>query len=73
MTQPPKKTSSVKENKKVNSKKQGDENPVEEDENNSIYREANDKKKYPYKKMPDKQFNNQPEFIDRNSDSKDKS
>jgi hypothetical protein len=73
MSKPHKKTSPEKENKKVNADKQSEEAPVREDENNSIYQQDNYKPHYPYPEMHDKQFNNQPEFIDRNSDSKDKS
>ena len=73
MKQPSKKSSSEKENKKVHSKKRNKDNQVREDDNNSIYKEANNKKEYPYPQVHDKQFDNQPEFIDRESESKDKS
>ena len=72
MKQPSKKISSEKENRKVSTKKQNKDNAVREGENNSIFKEDNDKENYPYKELHDKQFDNQPEFIDRNNDSKDK-
>ena len=66
--------SSEKENKKVQTDKQFDDNEVREGKaNNSISSEENNKSVYPYKSNADKQFKNQPEFIDRNSESKDKS
>ena len=73
MNKPNEKASSEKVNRKVRTDKQFKDNKVREDENNSIYRQDNDKTCYPYKQTQEKQFNNQPEFIDRNSDSKDKS
>jgi hypothetical protein len=73
MNKPDKKTSPKKENKKVKAGKQAKDAPVKEDENNSIYEEHNDKSHYPYPEMHDKQFNHQPEFIDRNSETKNKS
>ena len=66
--------SSEKENKKVQTDKQFDDNEVREGRaDNSISSEENNKSAYPYKNTEEKQFNNQPEFIDRNSESKDKS
>jgi hypothetical protein len=73
MKKPSEKTSPEKENKKVNANKSAKDYKVREDENNSIYEEANDKKAYPYKSNEDKQYKTQPEFIDRDNDSKDKS
>ena len=73
MKQPSKKSSSEKENKKVNPQKQRGSNRVREDENNSINEAAGNKNEYPYPQVEDKQFDNQAEFIDRNSDTKDKS
>ena len=67
------KTSSEKENKKVRTDKQFDDNPVREGEDYSINEQDSDKLSYPYDQPHEKQFNNQPEFIDRNSDTKDKS
>ncbi len=68
------KQSSEKENKKVQTDKQFKDNKVREGESdNSIYDEDNNKSAYPYKSDEDKQFKNQPEFIDRNSETKDKS
>ena len=64
--------SSEKENKKVQTDKQFDDNEVREGKaNNSIASEENDKSAYPYKK--DDQYKTQEEFIDRNSESKNKS
>ena len=48
-------------------------NEIREDKNNSIRNDAGNKTDYPYQQVHDKQFDNQPEFIDRNNDSKDKS
>lgn len=68
------KISSKKENKKVQTGKQFKDNPVMEGEkDNSIYNEDNNKSAYPYKSTAEKQFNHQPEFIDRNAETKDKS
>ena len=68
------KNSSEKENKKVQTDKQFDDNEVREGKaNNSIHDEDNDKSAYPYKSDEDEQYKTQPEFIDRNSESKDKS
>jgi hypothetical protein len=67
------KTSPEKENKKVNANKGAKDYKVREGENNSIYEEENNKKEYPYKSKEDNQYKTQPEFIDRDSDSKDKS
>ena len=39
----------------------------------SIHGEANNKSGYLYERKEDKQYKTQPEFIDRNSNSKDKS
>ena len=65
--------SAEKENKKVQTDKQFDDNEVREGKaNNSIASEEN-KSEYPYPPTHEKQFNNQPEFIDRNADTKDKS
>ena len=47
------KTSSGKENKKVQTGKQFKDNEVREDENNSIHVEANNKSGYPYEKKED--------------------
>lgn len=66
--------SSEKENRKVRTDKQFDDNEVKEGKaNNSIASEENNKSGYPYPPTHEKQFNNQPEFIDRNSETKDKS
>jgi hypothetical protein len=63
------KPSSEKENKKVVT-----DNEVREGKaDNSINDEDNNKSAYPYKSDEDKQYKTQPEFIDRDSDSKDKS
>jgi hypothetical protein len=68
------KQSSEKENKKVQTNKQFKDNKVREGKaDNSIYDEDNNKSAYPYKSTEDKQFKNQPEFIDRNAETKDKS
>jgi hypothetical protein len=68
------KDSSKKENKKVQTDKQFDDNEVREGKaNNTIASEENNKSAYPYKSDEDKQFKNQPEFIDRNAETKDKS
>ena len=73
MKQPSKERSSEKENRRAHSKKRNKDLPVREGEgDNSIFNEANDKRDYPYPHVEDKQFDNQPEFIDRNSDKKDK-
>ena len=66
------KTSPEKENKKVHANKNSEDYKVREGENNSIYEEAS-KKKYPYKSKEDNQYKTQPEFIERDSDSNDKS
>jgi hypothetical protein len=73
MNKPDNNKSSDKENKKVNPEKHTEEAKVREGENNSIYNEDNDKSSYPYPQTQEKQFNNQPEFIDRNAETKDKS
>jgi hypothetical protein len=68
------KKSSEKENKKVQTDKQFDDNEVREGKaDNSISSEGNNKSVYPNKSTEDKQFKNQPEFIDRNGETKDKS
>jgi len=67
------KSSSEKENSKVQADKQSEDYPVREGENNSIYKEKNDKAAYPYNNEDDKQFDNQSEFIDPNSNTKEKS
>jgi hypothetical protein len=72
MKQPSKKSSSEKENRKVNNKRSRKPNEIREDKNNSIRNDAGNKMDYPYQQVHDKQFDNQPEFIDRNNDSKDK-
>ena len=72
MKKPSGKTSPEKENKKVNADKNSEDYKVREGENNSIYEEAN-KKKYPYKSKEDNQYTTQPEFIERDSNSNDKS
>ena len=65
--------SSEKENKKVQTDKQFEDNEVREGKkNNSIYNEDNNKSAYPYKSDKDEQFKNQPEFIDRNAETKNK-
>jgi hypothetical protein len=73
MKQPDKNPSLKKENRKVRKGNQLKDNKVREDENNSIDKQANDKLSYPYKDVKDTQYDDQPEFIDRNNDSKDKS
>ena len=66
--------SSEKENKKVQADKQFKDNEVREGKaNNSISSEENNKSAYPYKSDEDIQFKTQPEFIDRNPETKDKS
>jgi len=65
------KTSSGKDKAKGQTEKK--ENPIRENENNSINEEKNDKSAYPHAGETDKQFDNQAEFIDRSSNSKDKS
>ncbi len=67
------KTSSEKENSKVRAGKQFKDNEVREGQPNSINNEDINKSAYPYKSKEDKQYKTQPEFIDRNNDSKDKS
>ena len=73
MKKPNEKTSPAKENKKVRTDKQFKDDPVREAGNNSICKDANNKSAYPYKQKHDKQYDNQAEFIDRDSESKDKS
>ena len=65
--------SSEKENKKVQTDKQFKDNEVREGEADSINNEDNDKSAYPFKSDKDKQYKNQPEYIDRNGETKDKS
>ena len=67
--------SSEKENKKVQTDKQFKDNEVREGkkDNSIINDEDTDKSAYPYKSDADKQFKNQPEYIDRNDETKDKS
>jgi len=65
-------TSSKKENRKVDADKHTEEHEIREDKNNSIYKQDNDKSAYPYKNDADEQHKTQPEYIDRNSESKDK-
>ena len=66
--------SSEKENKKVQTDKQFDDNEVREGKkDNSIYNEKNNKSAYPYKSDEDKQLKDQTEFTDRNAETKDKS
>ena len=65
--------SSEKENKKVQSNKQSKDHEVREDKPTSINDKNSDDLAYPHKDVKEKQYNNQPEFIDRDSDSKDKS
>jgi hypothetical protein len=68
------KQSSKKENKKVQTNKQFKDNEVREGKaDNSISSENNNKSAYPYKSTEDKQFKNQPEYIDRSGETKDKS
>jgi len=73
MKQPNKDQSSKKENKKVQTNKQFDDNEIMEGTDISINDEGYDKSTYPHKSETDKQFKTQSEFIDRNNDSKDKS
>lgn len=65
--------SSEKENKKVQTDKQFKDNEVHEGKADSINNEDNDKSAYPYKSDHDEQYKTQPEYIDRNSETKDKS
>lgn len=66
--------SSEKENKKVQTDKQFKDNEVREGKDDSINNNAEtDTSAYPYKSNEDKQFKSQPEYIDRNSETKDKS
>jgi hypothetical protein len=68
------KQSSEKENKKVQTNKQLKDNNVRDGKaDNSFYDEDNNKSAYPYKSTEDKQFKNQPEYIDRSGETKDKS
>ncbi|HYK46742.1 MAG TPA: hypothetical protein VEV83_16305 [Parafilimonas sp.] len=73
MKQSSKKSSSEKENRKVSDKTSRKSSEIREDKNNSIRNDPGSKLDYPYQQVHDKQFGNQPEFIDRNNDSKDKS
>ena len=69
----PEKNQSENKNRKVPAGKQSDDKPVREDKPNSIHNEDADAATYPHKNEADKQFDTQSEFIDRNSNSKDKS
>ena len=63
--------SSEKENKKVQTDKQFEDNEVKEGKADSIKNiQDNDEAAFPYKK--DDQYKTQEEFIDRNSETKDK-
>jgi hypothetical protein len=62
-----------KENRKVQTEKQSQDKPVREGKPNSIHDEDADAANYPHKNEADKQFDTQSEFIDPNSNSKDKS
>lgn len=73
MEKPSEKKSSEKENKKVQTDNQFKDDEVREGTADSINNEDNDKSAYPHKSKEDKQYKTQPEFIDRNNDSKDKS
>jgi hypothetical protein len=67
------KNTSDKENKKVKADKKPKDHEVKEGKPNSINDMGTDDIDYPHKDVREKQYNNQAEFIDRNSDSKDKS
>jgi hypothetical protein len=68
-----KNASANKINREVQKKKKTDDNEVLEGKDYSIANDKNDEFSYPYDDVKDNQYNNQSEFIDRNSDSKDKS
>jgi hypothetical protein len=66
--------SAEKETRKVQPEKQSEDKPVQEGKPNSIHKADNDDPAvYPHKDEDGKQFDIQSEFIDRNSNSKDKS
>ncbi|MEP6466600.1 MAG: hypothetical protein ABJB05_09850 [Parafilimonas sp.] len=68
------KNSSEKENKKVQTDKQFKDNEVHEGKaENRISDKPNDESAYPLKNEKDNQYKTQPEYIDRNAESKDKS
>ena len=69
----PEKNQSENENRKVQLGTKSHDNPVREDKPHSIHNEDADAANYPHKNKADKQFDTQSEFIDRNSNSKDKS
>jgi len=74
MEHPEKDQSAKKETRKVQPGKQSEDKPVQEGEPNSIHQADNDEEAvYPHKNESDKQFDTQSEFIDRDSNSKDKS
>lgn len=74
MQQTDKDISSIKENSKVDGSKSVDDNDVKEGQaDSSIYSDNNDKSAYPFKHAEDKQHKDQEEYIDRNSETKDKS
>jgi len=72
MKKPFDKTSPEKKNKKVHANKNSEDYKVREGENNTIYEGAGEKN-YPYKNKEDNQYKAQPEFIERDSNSNDKS
>jgi len=69
----PEKNQSKNENKKMQAEKQSQDKPVREDKPNSIHSEDDDAANYPHKNEAEKQFDTESEFIDSNSNSKDKS
>ena len=74
MEHPEKDQSAEKETRKVKPGKQSEDKPVQEGKPNSIHNVGNDDEVvYPHKNESDKQFDIQSEFIDRDSNSKDKS
>jgi hypothetical protein len=73
MKQAEKDKSSKKENKKVQTNKQFDDNKVTEGTDTSVNTQNDGKAPYPPTSRADKEYKIQSEFIDRNSDSKDKS
>ena len=68
-----KNASANKINREVQKKKKTEDNEVLEGKDYSIANDKNDELSYPYDDVKDNQYKNQSEFIDRNSDSKDKS
>lgn len=65
--------SSEKENKKVQTDKQFDDNEVREGKaDNSIFDEENNKSSYPYPTAQNKDDKAKPEYISKNADKKDK-